>query len=108
METVTDNAGRASLAALQRFVRKPREQTELCELCAVPLSPVHQHLLDAAHHLRGDNRDLDPVVGPGLTDSLGKHPLAVVAQQVLGLGQAIFCRRHQLTRQLLEFQRSPC
>lgn len=46
METVTDNAGRASLAALQRFVRKPREQTELCELCAVPLSPVHQHLLE--------------------------------------------------------------
>jgi len=46
MRTVTDGAGKSSLAALQRFVRKPREQTELCELCAVPLPPVHQHLLE--------------------------------------------------------------
>jgi hypothetical protein len=46
MSTGSDNAGRASLATLQRFVRKPREQTEVCELCAKPLLPVHQHLLE--------------------------------------------------------------
>ncbi len=46
MDSVADNAGRASLAALQRFVRRPREQTEVCELCAAPLALVHQHLLE--------------------------------------------------------------
>ena len=46
MGTVTDTAGRGSLAALQRFVRKPREQAEVCELCAEPLPPMHQHLLE--------------------------------------------------------------
>lgn len=43
---MTDIAGRGSLASLQRFVRKPREQAEVCELCAKPLPPVHQHLLE--------------------------------------------------------------
>lgn len=33
-------------ATLQRFVRKPRAQVERCELCATPLSPEHQHLLE--------------------------------------------------------------
>ena len=40
MGTVADNrAGIAatSLATLRRFVRKPREQAEVCELCAAPL-----------------------------------------------------------------------
>lgn len=46
MGTVTHIAGRGSLASLQRFVRKPREQAEVCELCAKPLPPVHQHLLE--------------------------------------------------------------
>lgn len=46
MGTVTDYAGRGSFAALQRFVRQPREQTEACELCASPLPPLHQHLLE--------------------------------------------------------------
>ena len=27
-------------------MRKPREQTEVCELCAAPLPPMHQHLLE--------------------------------------------------------------
>lgn len=46
MGSMTDNAGRGSLAALQRFVRKPHEQAEACELCAKPLPPMHQHLLE--------------------------------------------------------------
>ncbi len=57
MGNVADNAGRSSpaasfatqpatplatpLANLQRFVRKPRERTEVCELCAAPLAPAH-------------------------------------------------------------------
>ena len=32
--------GGGALAALQRFVRKPREQAAACELCAAPLPPV--------------------------------------------------------------------
>jgi hypothetical protein len=46
MSTTADNAARSSLAALQRFVRKPREQVEVCELCSKELSPAHQHLLE--------------------------------------------------------------
>jgi hypothetical protein len=46
MGTVIDNTGRESLAALQKFVRKPREQSAVCELCAAALPPVHQHLLE--------------------------------------------------------------
>jgi hypothetical protein len=34
------------LTTLQRFVRKPRERTEVCELCAARLAPTHQHLLE--------------------------------------------------------------
>lgn len=41
---------RGSLAALQRFVRQPRERTEVCELCAAPLAPEHQHLLQLEKH----------------------------------------------------------
>jgi hypothetical protein len=37
---------RGSLATLQRFVRKPRERAEVCELCSAPLAPEHQHLLE--------------------------------------------------------------
>lgn len=33
-------------AALQRFVRKPREQVEVCELCAAKLNANHHHLLE--------------------------------------------------------------
>jgi hypothetical protein len=46
MGTAADNFGRGALATLQRFVRKPRERVELCELCAAPLTQVHQHLLE--------------------------------------------------------------
>ena len=35
-----------ALATLQRFVRKPRAQVEVCELCAAPLLLLHQHLLE--------------------------------------------------------------
>ncbi len=38
--------GRGSLATLQRFVRKPREKAEYCELCATQIPPQHQHLLE--------------------------------------------------------------
>ena len=34
------------LTTLQRFVRKPRERVEVCELCTTPLRPDHQHLLE--------------------------------------------------------------
>jgi hypothetical protein len=46
MGTMADNPGRGSLATLQQFVRRSREQPEVCELCAAPLAPVHQHLLE--------------------------------------------------------------
>lgn len=45
MTSAAHNPGRGPLAALQRFVRKPRERSEACELCAAPLAPEHQHLL---------------------------------------------------------------
>jgi hypothetical protein len=38
---------RATIAALRRFVR-PRSKQERCELCAAPLAPEHQHLIDPA------------------------------------------------------------
>lgn len=44
------NLGRESFASLQQFVRKPREQVEVCELCAAPLGPIHQHLLEVEKH----------------------------------------------------------
>lgn len=46
MTAVAQNLGRGPLTTLQRFARKPRERTEVCELCAVPLVPEHQHLLE--------------------------------------------------------------
>jgi Family of unknown function (DUF5947) len=46
MSTVADHLGRGPLATLQRFVRKPRERVEVCELCATPIGPGHQHLLE--------------------------------------------------------------
>jgi hypothetical protein len=45
MAANTQNAGFTPLATLQQFVRKPRERVEVCELCAAPLLPIHQHLL---------------------------------------------------------------
>lgn len=41
-----NNPVRGSLAALQRFVRKPTEGPEHCELCAAPLLSNHAHLLE--------------------------------------------------------------
>ena len=38
---------RATIAALRRFMR-PRSAEERCELCAAPLAPEHQHLIDPA------------------------------------------------------------
>jgi|SRR5579872_1526577 hypothetical protein len=47
MSAIVDNAGkRESFARLQQFVRKPRERVEVCELCAAPLAPSHQHVLE--------------------------------------------------------------
>ena len=43
--SIAANSGRSALATLQQFVRKPRERVEVCELCAAPLPPLHQHLL---------------------------------------------------------------
>ena len=46
MRTRPEKLGRSPLATLQQFVRKPREVAEKCELCATPLVPEHQHLLE--------------------------------------------------------------
>jgi Family of unknown function (DUF5947) len=46
MNAFSGNSGRGALATLQQFVRKPREQTEFCELCSAPLASHHQHLLE--------------------------------------------------------------
>ena len=46
MASISENVGRTPLATLRRFVRKPSEPAEVCELCSLPLSPVHQHLLE--------------------------------------------------------------
>jgi Family of unknown function (DUF5947) len=46
MRTAADNPGRTPFRALQQFVRKPAEQTQVCELCAARLAPEHLHLLD--------------------------------------------------------------
>jgi len=35
-----------AFVALQRFVRKPPEQLEVCELCAAKLTADHQHVLE--------------------------------------------------------------
>jgi hypothetical protein len=43
---MAENTGRAALATLQQFVRRPREQVEICELCAASLTPLHNHLLE--------------------------------------------------------------
>jgi hypothetical protein len=39
--------GQSSFAALRRFTRK-RPATESCELCAAPLPPDHEHLIEPA------------------------------------------------------------
>lgn len=49
MSPSINNPARNSLATLQRYVRKPRESIELCELCAAPLAPEHHHLLELDH-----------------------------------------------------------
>lgn len=46
MNTLAINSGRASFAALQKFVRPQREPAELCELCSAPVAAQHQHLLE--------------------------------------------------------------
>jgi len=46
MGAAADNPGRSSLQALRRFVRKPREQAEVCELCSARIAATHQHLLE--------------------------------------------------------------
>jgi len=50
MATTIGNFGKRPLATLQQFVRKPRGPVEVCELCAQPLVPVHQHLLEMEKH----------------------------------------------------------
>ena len=46
MGAISDNVERTPLATLRRFVRKPSEPAEVCEMCALPLPPNHQHLLE--------------------------------------------------------------
>ncbi len=47
MNPATGHVAQGSLATLRKFVRAPRQQQgEVCELCAKPLEPAHQHLLE--------------------------------------------------------------
>jgi len=46
MATSTNHPGQSSLATLRRYVRRPRERVDVCELCAKPLTSLHQHLLE--------------------------------------------------------------
>jgi hypothetical protein len=46
MPTTPENIERTPIAALRRFVRKSSVPAELCEMCALPLPPVHRHLLE--------------------------------------------------------------
>lgn len=46
MGTLADNLGQGSFTTLRRFVRKPREKVDVCELCATALASGHQHLLE--------------------------------------------------------------
>lgn len=46
MGAISDNVERSPLATLRRFVRKASERTEVCEMCALPLAPLHHHLLE--------------------------------------------------------------
>jgi hypothetical protein len=48
MSSIPEHTTRSALAALQQFVRKPREQLEVCELCAAGVPSHHQHLLEVA------------------------------------------------------------
>lgn len=36
----------STISKLRSFVRAPRAQLELCELCSAPIAPLHQHLLE--------------------------------------------------------------
>ena len=47
MGSIPENVGRTPLATLRRFVRKPSEPAEVCEMCALPLPRIHQHLLES-------------------------------------------------------------
>jgi Family of unknown function (DUF5947) len=40
------NPAQSSLGILQRFVRRPRDSEELCQLCAAPLATEHPHLFE--------------------------------------------------------------
>jgi nucleotidyltransferase/DNA polymerase involved in DNA repair len=46
MGSTPEQLGRRPLATLRRFVRKPRVETEVCELCGAPLASLHDHLLE--------------------------------------------------------------
>jgi hypothetical protein len=46
MGAIGSDIRQASLAALQKFVRKPRQRAEVCELCASPIGSEHFHLLE--------------------------------------------------------------
>jgi hypothetical protein len=46
MKATPANSNRNPLAALQQFVRKPRQVLERCELCALEVAPGHSHLLE--------------------------------------------------------------
>jgi|SwirhisoilCB3_FD_contig_61_2205274_length_1925_multi_2_in_0_out_0_4 hypothetical protein len=46
MGTISDNVERTPLSRLRQFVRKASEPAETCEMCALPLSATHQHLLE--------------------------------------------------------------
>jgi len=46
MGSTPEQLGRRPLATLRQFVRKPRVETEVCELCGAPVASMHDHLLE--------------------------------------------------------------
>jgi nucleotidyltransferase/DNA polymerase involved in DNA repair len=46
MGSTPEQLGRRPLATLRQFVRKPRIEAEVCELCGAPVASMHDHLLE--------------------------------------------------------------
>jgi hypothetical protein len=46
MDNAAGRIGQGPFATLRRFAREPQSEAEVCEMCATPLAPVHDHLLE--------------------------------------------------------------
>lgn len=64
MPTTAESSGRL-LESLQRFISKPQERVETCELCAARLLPNHRHLLELGKHRVACACDACAILFPG-------------------------------------------